>query len=261
MERFESNLSPKSRRVARFDSVTPEYTRSFLTFLAHTDQKEKAMAWLEREAGALRLRGTAIDAGAGTGKLTAWLANRFEMVIGVEPNPSLAAEFRATCPAASLIPATILAAEPGTAADFVLCSHVFYYIPRAEWEANARRLIGWLAPGGVLAVAIQNPETDCMRMVSHFIGGRLDLKELAGVADTAPGGPYDVRLDTVDAHIETTDLKTACEVAEFILNVRPMPDPPTWAELEDYVSSRFARPGGGYRFSCHQDFLRVARRG
>jgi SAM-dependent methyltransferase len=248
------------RRVARFDSITPEYSRAFFTFLAHTDQKEKALEWLDREAGALPRRRTAIDAGAGTGKLTAWLAARFGTVIGVEPNPTLAAEFRTACPAAILIPAPILAADPRTAADFILCSHVFYYIPRTDWEANARRLIGWLSPGGVLAVAIQNPETDCMRMVNYFVGGRLDLKDLAGITESAPGGPYDVRLDTVEAYIQTDDLKTACEVAEFILNVVPMPNPPTWADLEGYVAGRFARPGGGYRYSCHQDFLRVARR-
>lgn len=248
-----------TRRVIKFDSATPEYTKAFHTFLAHTDQKEKALEWLEREIGGLLRLGTAVDVGAGTGKLTAWLAARFERVIGVEPNPSLAAEFRNTCPTATLISDTILAVDPHVSADFVLCSHVFYYFPRTDWEATFRQLLGWLAPGGILAVAIQNPDSDCMRMVDHFIGRPLDLRELAAVADSLPGGPYDVRLDTVEAHIRTDDLPTACEVAEFILNVLPMPNPPLWSDLEAYVASRFARQGEGYRYSCHQDFLRVAR--
>jgi SAM-dependent methyltransferase len=245
--------------VAKFDSATPEYTKAFHTFLAHTDQKEKALEWLNREVGALQQRRTAIDAGAGTGKLTAWLISQFSMVIGVEPNPSLADKFRAACPWATLLPDTILAADPKVKADFILCSHVFYYIPREDWEANVRKLISWLAPGGVLAIAIQNPDTDCMRMVHHFIGRRVDLRELAAIV-SVPNGPYDVRLDTVEAHIRTDDLRTACEVAEFILNVLPMPNPPLWADLEKYVAGRFSQPGGGYRYSCHQDFLRVARR-
>jgi trans-aconitate methyltransferase len=244
-------------RVAHFDSATPEYTKAFHTFLAHTDQKEKALEWLDREVGALPQRRTAIDAGAGTGKLTKWLADRFKTVIGVEPNPSLAAEFRTTCPTATLIPDTIVAAAPGASADFILCSHVFYYIPREEWEAHIRQLMSWLAPGGVLAIAIQNPNTDCMEMVHHFIGRRVDLRELV---PSIPKESYDVRLDTVEAHIRTADLQTACEVAEFILNVLPIPDPPLWADLEKYVAGRFSRPGGGYRYSCHQDFLRIARR-
>jgi trans-aconitate methyltransferase len=245
--------------VANFDPVTPEYTKAFHTFLAHTDQKEKALEWLDREVGALAQKRIAIDVGAGTGKLTAWLAKRFSTVIGLEPNPSLAAEFRTTCPTATLIPDTILAAAPGTSADFILCSHVFYYIPQQEWEAHVQRLISWLAPGGVLAITIQNPDTDCMRMVRHFIGRPLDLRELAAFV-SAPNGPYDVRLDTVEAYIRTEDLRTASEVAEFILNVLPMPNPPLWADLEKYVASHFSRPGGGYQYSCHQDFLAIARR-
>lgn len=246
-------------RVATFDSATPEYTRAFHTFLAHTDQKEKALNWLDGEVGALGQKRLAIDAGAGTGKLTSWLAERFANVIGIEPNPSLAAEFRSACPTATLIQGAILAAAPKASADFILCSHVFYYIPLAEWEANVRQLLSWLAPGGVLAVAIQNPDTDCMNMVHHFIGRRTDLRELVAVV-TDMNGPYDVRLDTVQAFICTEDLPLACEIAQFMLNVLPMPNPPLWSELEAYVASRFSRSGGGYRYSCHQDFLRIARR-
>ncbi|WP_020474660.1 class I SAM-dependent methyltransferase [Zavarzinella formosa] len=245
--------------IARFDSATPAYSRAFHTFLSHTDQKEKALGWLTHEIESLPRKDTAIDAGAGTGKLTAWLSERFKTVIGVEPNPTLADDFRTACPQAVLIPETILTAELGTPADFILCSHVFYYVPRPDWEATVRRLIGWLAPGGMLAIALQNPDTDCMRMVDHFIGGRFDLGELAAVAGSAPGGPFDVRLDTVQAHIQTDDLQTACEIAEFVLNVLPMPSPPLWSDLEAYVAARFARPEGGYRLSCHQDFLRIVR--
>jgi SAM-dependent methyltransferase len=244
--------------VANFDSATPEYTRAFHTFLAHTDQKDKAMEWLDREVGALAQKRIAIDAGAGTGKLTAWLAKRFPTVIGVEPNPSLAAEFRTTCPTATLIPKTILAAAPGVSADFILCSHVLYYFPRQEWEANVRQLLSWLAPGGVLAITIQNHDTDCMRMVNHFIGRPLNLRDLAAIV-SVPDSPYNVRLDTVEAHIRTEDLQTACEVAEFILNVLPIPNPPLLSDVEKYVADRFARPGGGFEYSCHQDFLRIAR--
>lgn len=244
------------RNVRCFDSTSQEYTRAFQTFLAHTDQKDQAMAWLHREVSALGQRETAIDAGAGTGKLTAWLAEHFAFVTGIEPNPSLAKQFRSACLMIDLIQETILSAKPKAAADFILCSHVFYYLPRAEWEENLRRLISWLAPGGVLAICIQNQGTDCMRMVDHFIGGRFSLGELIAAAETAPDGPYRVRLETVPARIRTADLQTACEVAEFILNVLPLTNPPTWSDLQEYVAKHFAR-ASGYEFSCDQDFLRV----
>ena len=64
-------------RVAQLDSTTPEYTKAFHTFLEHTDEKEKEQQWLESQVRGLMRLGTAIDAGAGTGKLTRWLADRF----------------------------------------------------------------------------------------------------------------------------------------------------------------------------------------
>src|SRR6185437_12216418 len=105
------------------------------------------------------------------------------------------------------------------------------------------------------AIALQNANTDCMRLLHHFLGQRFDLRELAETAGSAPGGPYDVRLDTVEAYIRTEDLRTACEVGEFMLNLLPIPNPPLWTDLEQYVSDHFARSGGGYEYSCHQDFL------
>ncbi len=247
------------RRITVFDSASPEYTRAFQTFLAHTDQKDQAMNWLAQEVNGLGRREMAIDAGAGTGKLTTWLAERFGRVVGVEPNPTLAEAFRANCPTTPLLQQTILDAQVETAADFVLCSHVFYYLPSETWEANLLRLISWLAPGGTLAITIQNHQTDCMRMLDHFLGQRFHLGALAEAAQLAPGGPYHVRMDSVPAWIRTDDLPTACAIAEFMLNLLPIADPPEWSELEAYVAQHFLQPGGGYAFSCHQDFLRVER--
>lgn len=245
--------------VRSFTSSGSEYHRAFATFLAHTDQKDKAYAWLGSEVDSLTNRGVLIDAGAGTGKLTAWLAPRFEHVNAIEPNPSLVAELRQTCPAAEIISTDIGDASPSEMADFILCSHVFYYISRPEWETTLRTMMGWLNPGGVLAIALQNPETDGMRMVAHFLGGRFDLDALRRAAQ-AEGDRFEAHLETVHAHIRAPDLQTACEIAEFVLNVLPMPSPPTWDDLERYVAERFRQSDGSYLLSCHQDFLRVTRR-
>ena len=246
------------RKVRSFISSSPEYHRAFKAFLDHTDQKDKAMGWLRREVDSLSNRSVMIDAGAGSGKLTEWFSPLFRTVVAIEPNPSLESELRAACPAAVVIPATIAAASPPAPGNFVLCSHVFYYIPRSEWEVNLRSLMGWLAPGGIMAVALQNPRTDCMRMVDYFIGGRFDLGELCQTAEAENSG-YKARLETVPAYIRTADLGIACEIAEFVLNVLPMPSPPSWDDLAHYVEDNFKQADGGYRFSCHQDFLRVSR--
>ena len=245
--------------VKVYDSRGADYQEAFRVFLAHTDQKTNASAWLEREVAALPRREVFIDAGAGTGALTAWLQPRFRRTIAVEPNAALRDDLRAACPAAEVLGANITAAEPGAAADFVLCSHVFYYIDRATWPDNLRRLADWLRPGGVLAVALQNPATDCMRMLHHFTGQAFDLSAAARALAAEAGDRVEVRIDTVPAHVRTATFEPAYVVAEFMLNLLPLPSPPSRADLERYVNDHFRRPDGSYLFSCHQDFLRVGR--
>jgi hypothetical protein len=200
-----------------------------------------------------------IDAGAGNGKLTASFMTEFRRTIAIEPNLSLAAELRASCPGAEVITRTIEEAIPGAEADFVLCSHVFYYIDRSRWLDNLHHLAAWLRPGGVLTLALQNHETACMRMLRHFTGQQLDLPTLAQRFAAASGGRFDSRIDTVPAHIQTPSCESAYVIAEFMMNVLPLANPPPRADLERYIHGHFRHPEGGYRFSCHQDFLRVYR--
>ena len=250
---------PAQPSIKVYDSRGQDYHDAFRVFLAHTDQKANASAWLEREVAALPRRDVFIDAGAGTGTLTAWLQPRFQRTLAVEPNASLRDDLRAACPAAEVIGVNITEAEPGATADFVLCSHVFYYIDRARWPDNLRRLAGWLGSGGVLAVALQNPETDCMKMLRHFTGHAFDLSALAREFAAEAGDPFEVRIETVQAHVRTATFEPAYVVAEFMLNLLPLPSRPPRADVERYVHDHFRRPDGTYQFSCHQDFLRVRR--
>ncbi len=247
------------RFVREFDSSSAEYHQSFKTFLSHTDQKDKALDWLRREINALPKRERMIDAGAGNGKLTSLFVKRFQSVTAVEPNPTLVADLQKACPTVQVVTGNILNAAVEGNADFVLCSHVFYYIPKKEWVAHLLTLLGWLTPGGVMAAAVQNPNTDCMQMARHFHGQQVDLTEL--VSASVATGQYESRIETVQASIVAPDLDTACRVAEFILNVFPFPKPVLWADLEEYVERNFRQPDGWYGLSCDQDFLRVVRTG
>jgi SAM-dependent methyltransferase len=245
--------------VKVYDSQGGEYGEAFRVFLAHTDQKVKATAWLEREVNGLARRDVFIDAGAGTGKLTTVLQPRFRKTIGIEPNSSLHDELRKACPEAELLPVPIIEARPGSRADFVLCSHVFYHIDRSLWAEHLRRLANWLQPAGVLAVALQNRESDGMRMLRHFTGEEFDLGALARVFAGEALGQFDVRMDTVEAHAQADSFGPAYIIAEFVLNVLPLCHPPRREDLERYVRDHF-RHGDGYRMTFHQDFLRIQRR-
>ena len=243
--------------VKVFSSETEDYHHAFQIFLDHTDQKHKANAWIDAFIQILPERRLFLDAGAGNGKVTAWFTEKFGRTIALEPNPSLCRELRTTCPRAEVHGQTILGATVEASADFVLASHVFYYIPREEWAANLLRLASWLAPKGALVVMLQNAGTDCMGMLGHFHDKRFDLNVLAADFEAAHGGKYNVRMETVDSHVTTRDFESAYVVAEFMMNLLPMPRPPKRSDLEGYVERHFKAKGGGYRFSCHQDFMQI----
>jgi SAM-dependent methyltransferase len=244
-------------RIHVYDSQGEAYHRAFQVFLDHTDQKTNARRCLDGLVASLQARRVFIDAGAGNGQTTAWLAAKFERTIAVEPNPSLVADLRQACPGAQVLPTGILEATPAERADFGLCSHVLYYVDRREWPATVDRMASWLAGKGVLAIVLQNHESDCMRMLEAFHGRRFDLSEVARDFESRHGARYRAEMQLVPAHVTAPDLGTAYTVGEFMLNLLPMPDAPERRAVEEYILSHFAAPGGGFRFSCHQDILLI----
>jgi SAM-dependent methyltransferase len=247
-------------RVRAYDSQSEAYHDAFQVFLDHTDQKTNARRWLDTLVQTLPGRQVFIDAGAGNGQVTAWFLDQFARTIAIEPSPSLSADLRRTCPGAEVLPVRILDASPPAPGDMILCSHVLYYIERREWLAHAARMASWLAPTGVLVIVLQNHDTDCMRMLEKFLGQRFDLEALAQEFGAAHGRHYQVERQVVPAHVTTSDLASAIIIAEFMLNLLPMPQPPAQPALEQYVTQHFASPEGGFRFSCHQDFLLIRPR-
>jgi len=246
-----------NERISTYDSASADYHRAFDVFLANTDQKIKAREWLDGLVGGLRSRGLFVDAGAGNGKVTAWFIGDFQRTIAIEPSLSLFDELRRACPSAEVLRQKIMEAEPSGLADLVLCSHILYYIDAAEWMANLEKLVSWLAPDGVLVVVVQNHETDCMRMLNHFFGYRFNLPELANRFAALHGQRYRVEIATVPAQVATTEFGAAFTIAEFMLNLLPMPDPPARRSLEEYMRQHLSDGAGGFRFSCDQDFLTI----
>jgi hypothetical protein len=247
--------------VTGYDPQSDAYRSAFAVFLAHTDQKTTAFAWLDRLVRTLPARKTFIDAGAATGALTARFLPAFDRTIAIEPSASLREELRRACPRAEVIPEFILDARPGTKADFVLCSHVFYYVPPEQSLEHLRRLVSWLAPGGVAVVVMQNPRSDCMRLTTHFHPHAvMDLAVLGDGFRKDDGGRHEVGIETVGSRIEAADFADAFTIAHFMVATYPLTRPLPRTALEGYVREHFARPGGGFRFSCDQDFLSVRRR-
>ena len=68
-------------------------------------------------------------------------------------------------------------------------------------------------------------------------------------------------MTTLDpAHVETPDLAKTYAVAEFMLNLLDLTNPPTRKDVEAYVQAHFAQPDGGFRIPVDQDFVELGMR-
>lgn len=240
-----------------FDSQGEDYKRAFQVFLDHTDQKRNAKRLLQRLVDDLPTRKVFIDAGAGNGEVTRAFAGAFDRTIAIEPNTYLLTQLQSAIPQADVIGTSILATNPKAQGDFVLCSHTLYYIPAEEWLAHLERLVSWMSPTGVTVVVLQNRGTACMTMLEHFFGHRFDLGGLADTFRAKHGDRYDVTTTLDPAHVETSEPAAAYIVAEFMLNLLPISQPPARRDLEAYVEANFATSDGTHRLSVHQDFLQI----
>ena len=254
------DMVAKSRSVRIYDSQAPAYREAYKEFLTHTDQKIAARRWLDDQVRALPAPRVFIDAGAGTGTITAWYVNRFERTIAIEPNAALRDDLRKACGPIEVLPQVLMKAQPNAQGDLVLCSHVLYYIDPVEWMDHLRRMSSWLSASGALFVMLQNHETDYMQMLNALTGRQFHLAELGEQFRAEHGGTYTVSLETVPAHVASDDLDSAYTIAEFMLNLVPLTEPISRAVVEEFIRTRFTRPGGGYRSSCHQDVLIVRHR-
>ncbi|MCP3098801.1 class I SAM-dependent methyltransferase [Myxococcus sp. K15C18031901] len=124
-----------------------EYATAFRLLAAtarHPENIERVVK--ERLVHRLPERRELLDVGAGAGKVAERLAPYFDALTLLEPNRDQLAGFR-------MEKARVLV-EPferyqGTERyDVVLCSHVLYHVPQADWGAFIERLLGYVRPGG-----------------------------------------------------------------------------------------------------------------
>ena len=241
-----------------FDSSGDAYEQSFQVFLQNTDQKKRARQWFETFLKGLSKRQVLIDAGAGSGEVTAWLSAWFEKTIAIEPNRFLLAKLHGLIPGAEVICKPILDSVPSSRADLVVCSHTFYYLPQSSWLEHVERLLSWMQPTGSTVIVVQHHDTDCMRMLEHFCGHRFNLSVLVDMLRTKHGARYTMEMVRNDAYVESRDFESTFTIAEFMLNLLPLSAPPAKVAVESYIRSHFVPVQNGYRFSCHQDFLQIS---
>lgn len=170
-----SHASSFGRAAAEYAQHRPDYARA-------------AVDWALEPAPGRRV----LDLGAGTGRLTATLAELGLDVVAVEPDPAMLAELRRTVPAVRSLPGSAEAIPlPDGSVDAVVAGNALHWF---DMDAAGPEIARVLAPGGVLAG------------LWNVLDDRIDwIVELARVGGSAAVGPRDSlgswRNATSEAHL------------------------------------------------------------
>ncbi|MFD6638449.1 class I SAM-dependent methyltransferase [Micromonospora chalcea] len=138
------------------------------------DYARAALRWALEPAPGARV----LDLGAGTGKLTATLAEASDDVTAVEPDPAMLAELRRALPGVRALPGSAEAIPlPDASVDAVLAGNAMHWFDMAVAGPEIARI---LSPGGVLAG------------LWNVVDDRVDwVAGLAAVSGSAAIGPRD----------------------------------------------------------------------
>jgi SAM-dependent methyltransferase len=253
-----------ARRGSSFGAVAAAYA-------AHRpDYPADAVAWCVAPTGRPVAGLRVLDLGAGTGKLTALLAELGADVTAVEPDEAMLAELRRRLPSARALagPAEAIPLADGSV-DAVLCGQSLHWFDMSRALPEIARV---LAPGGVLG-AMWNSDDDRVEWV-------------AGLRDVARGAGSPVRsqreLDATAFASEQFDreLFTPTERAEFanpqartidslindlrthsaVLIMQPEERELVLGRIRDYLTSRPETSGGAFDLPMVTSTIRSVRR-
>jgi trans-aconitate methyltransferase len=116
-----------------FAPGAPEYAEAYQTMLRCSHDRQPLPQVLDRLTAHLPRSARVVDFGAGSGRITAWLCQRFETVYAVEPSLTMQAEFKKARLPATLLGGTIIDTQLPEPVDMGVINHVYYHIPDCEW--------------------------------------------------------------------------------------------------------------------------------
>jgi hypothetical protein len=230
-----------SGKLHRFGWGDKDYERAFAALLKCSGERTHVHAYLQEVLHGYPRDSHAVDWGAGSGDLTAWLLAHFDHVTAVEPSPVFRACLARQCPDALIVDGTLSGYIPRCPVDVAIISHVFYHLPDHQWAACALRAARQLSERGVLLMMLKDPNSGCNRMLEHFGAPRFNLVEQLQPLISGHG-EFNYTLDRVPGSFVTTHFEETLDIARLLLCDRDdgafsaMPDE---AEFVDYVREHF----------------------
>ncbi len=232
------------------------YQRQLRLFASSSSEKGLELIKIGEILGGLRRRHSFLDIGAGGGDLTIPLAGSFRKTTVVEPNSRQIAFLRRQRPEFECIHDNWERVDLGERRfDFILCSHVLYYIDREKWLPTVVKMHAHLEPAGRLVLVVQSPIGQVAEFFNAFT--RYDAPVLPLWKELGERyGPdaLDVRYFLND--IRTKTLEDMVDIGLFLLCDRRFGQ--RRQEIAAYFENRHRVPGG-YRLVQDEILLSVTK--
>jgi len=127
----------------------------------------------------LKHRRRFLDIGAGGGDLTIPTSQSFGETTIVEPNEKQTAFLKRRCPQFTIYKGRWETADLGEKRfDFILCSHVLYYIEEGKWLPTIDKMYRHLEPSGCTAIVLQSPIGEVASFFNQFTRYDVNILEL-----------------------------------------------------------------------------------
>lgn len=156
-----------------------EYQRQLALFVQCSTEKGIELVKVGEILAELARRRYFLDIGAGGGDLTIPISQSFAETTVVEPNEDQASFLRRRCPGFKVYNDFWQKVDLGSRRyDFILCSHVLYYIGEGDWLTTIDKMYAHLEAGGRIAIVLQSPIGDVADFFNQFTHYDVQVLEL-----------------------------------------------------------------------------------